>query len=205
MKGADLRKQFDDLAAFKATADSARLARPQKPEDYKAELPATFKPPEGMKFEIDAADPMIAQYRALAVEAGLDQATFSKGLGLIAAIRVGEAQQIKTAFDGEVAKLGASGPQRVDAVMTWLTAMGGEDAKPLAKILELAPVAGTVVALEKLMARFASQGAASFSQQHRSHDEPGKVSDEEYNRMSFAEQRAYAAKFPQPATNGAAR
>jgi hypothetical protein len=47
--------------------------------------------------------------------------------------------------------------------------------------------------------KFASQGAASFSQAHREPNTtgPGRVSEEEYNSMSQAERFAYAKSFDQ--------
>jgi hypothetical protein len=56
-----------------------------------------------------------------------------------------------------------------------------------------------VEALEALAAKFTSGGAAPFSQAHR---EPsgggnGRVSDEEYARMSPAQRWNYSRSFPQ--------
>jgi len=187
-----LATHVSGLEAFKAAEESRRLTIP-KPEDYKPELPKDFKPPEGLTFEINKDDPLIAQARVLANKRGLDQEGFSEFLGLYAATKVGEQQQFKQAFDAEVAKLGAAATERVTAVQTWLRAMGGPDAEPLAKVLQIAPVAGTIVALENLMKKFSSQGGASFTQSGRENAAP-KLSDEEWDRMSFAERRDYTRK-----------
>ena len=63
--------------------------------------------------------------------------------------------------------------------------------------------ASDVQAMEKLVAKFASQGAAGFSQQHRDVTQAGKVDEATYNRMSYTEKKEYAAKFSQ--MNGDAR
>lgn len=174
-------------AAFVAAERSRKLTLPQSPDAYKNDLPADFKPPEGSNFKIDDADPLIGRYRALAHESGLDQATYSKGLGLIAALRVGEAAEMKAAYTAEVAKLGAAGPQRVDAVVQWLNAFGGEKAAPLANMFKIAPVASTIEAVEHIMQRVSSQGVAPFNQAHRATEPAGKIAG--FDKMSFAQQR----------------
>lgn len=196
------RQDYDALTAFKATEDSRKLTLP-KAGDFKLELPKEFKPPEGIeapKFLPD--DPLVAQYRSLAEKRGFDQETFTEGLGMIAALRTGEEASFKTAYNAEVAKLGATGPQRIDAVITWMNGIAGDDAAALANSLKLAPVAGTIVAFEKLMAAFRTQGAGSFSQQHRD-GEASKVDDAAWAKMSTSEKQAYARAHNQSAfTNG---
>jgi len=86
---------------------------------------------------------------------------------------------------------------RVDAVTGWLKAMGGNHFGALAKVLQLAPVAETVVGLEHLMHRYVSQGGGSFSGAHREPSLPGRVSQEIYDSYSYNQKLDYAAKFPQ--------
>lgn len=184
-------------AAAVAAEQSRKLTLPA-PDKYEPTLPADFKPPEGLQFQIDAKDPLITQYRTLAHEFGLDQTQFSKGLGLIAALRVGEQQQIKAAYDAEVAKLGAAGTARVDAVSQWINAVGGAEAKPLADMMKIAPLAATVQAFENLMKKFQTQGGASFSPQHRE-PEPQRPTAEAWAKMSFGERMDFARKHQSPA------
>lgn len=191
-KGKEFRTTFDELSAFKAAQDSARLSRPQKAEEYKADLPKDWKAPEGLEFKLDPDDPMVKQYREFALEAGLDQEKFTKGLGLVAALRVGEAQQIKAAQDAEIAKLGANASARVDAVMTWMNAQGFEH---LPKMLVTADIVGEV---EKLIGKFSSQGAANFNSGHRDHA-PQKMTEDEYSKLSPRQKLDYAMKFQQSA------
>jgi hypothetical protein len=57
-----------------------------------------------------------------------------------------------------------------------------------------------VQALEKIASRMTTQGAANFSQAHRTPKPApggGRVSDEEYSRMTSAERWEYARSFPQ--------
>jgi hypothetical protein len=60
--------------------------------EYKAELPADLKLPEGVEIKFNDRDPVhgevLAEARTLAREAGLDQATFSKLLGLHAKLEL---------------------------------------------------------------------------------------------------------------------
>jgi hypothetical protein len=98
----------------------------------------------------------------------------------------------------EVRALGDNANLRVDSVKTWLKAMGGEHFNDLSRVLDMAPTAATVRGLETLMHRYTTQGGASFNGAHREPTIPGKVSDETYQKMSYAERIEYAARFPQP-------
>ncbi|MEO6381972.1 MAG: hypothetical protein ABIO35_08240 [Nitrobacter sp.] len=195
-KGADFRKSFDELTAFKAAQDSARLSRPQAAADYKTELPKDWKAPEGLEYKLNPDDPMVAQYREFALEAGLDQEKFEKGLGLVAALQVGELQQIKTARDAEITKLGANGSARVDAALTWMKANGFVE---MPKMLVTAGIVGEV---EKLIQKFTSQGAASFNAAHREQAQT-KMSEADYEKLSPRQKFEYAQKFDQSQFNGA--
>jgi hypothetical protein len=198
-KGADLRKDFDALTAFKAAEDSRRLTLPQKPEDFKLELPKSFQLPQGVDFKLDDKNPLWAQARTWAQKAGLSQDQFAEGIALIAGDRIGTQASIKAAYDGEIAKLGPNGPTRVDAVTTWMTAVGGEQhGKALANILKMAPVASTIMALEAVMQKMQTQGAAPFNGNGREPPEPeGRLSPEQVSKLSAAEKLDYNRKFDQ--------
>jgi hypothetical protein len=183
------KAEVAQLVADKAAKDSFKLTTPT-PQAYKAEFPADFKLPDGVTFEIDESSPALAQARELCFENGLPQAAFAKMLGAYANI---EAQKL-VAFEGakkaEIAKLGAAGPARVDAVLTWMKAVMGPKAAALAGALNHAPVAKTVEAFEDLMQWHSSQGAIGYRSGGREQPERGP-SDEQYNAMSYAEKREY--------------
>ena len=102
----------------------------------------------------------------------------------------------------EVAKLGVNGTQRVDAIETWTRGMIGD--KHAGAIRGMMVTAGIVEALELLQSKFASQGAASFSQSHRvPPEQQGRVSDEQWGKMSGAERLDYARGFDQSQFAGA--
>jgi hypothetical protein len=182
-------KERDELKAFKATEDSRRLTLPADANAYKIELPADFKPPEGVTFEFKADDPLLVQARALAHQSGMSQDNFSKMLSVYAAAQVQDQATITAAKQAEINKLGVNGPARVDAVTAWLKGVGGPDADILCKTLDYAPVAGTVMAFERLMQKFSSQGGSGFSQGHRAAPDDKKIPG--YDTMSF-EQRRFA-------------
>lgn len=187
VKGADLRKTFDDLNAFKAADDSRRLTLPQRPDDYKIALPKDFRAPDGIEFKLDEADPLYAQARGWAKENGLTQEAFEKGLGLLAASKVGEQSMIKTAREAELGKLGVNATARIDALATWLPSVVGDKAKGFVTVLKMAPVAETIEMLEGLMRKV--QNTTTFSQQHRdAPPENGKI--EGYSTMTFEQRRA---------------
>jgi hypothetical protein len=50
---------------------------------------------------------------------------------------------------------------------------------------------------EKLIQKMTGQGAATFSQQHRDTGS-GRLSQEQYDKLSYSEKKAYAEQFQQP-------
>jgi hypothetical protein len=183
----DLRER-DELKTFKASEDSRRLSLPQKAEDYKLELPSDFKAPEGIEYKLDAANPALANLRAVAHKHGITQDAVKELLGVYAGNEVGTQQAIATAKAAEIAKLGTTAPARVDAVVNWLTGMDGSadkgDAKALAGMLV---TARHVEAFERIMNKFSSQGTASFSQSHRTAPETNGIPG--YEKMTFEQRR----------------
>jgi hypothetical protein len=180
-------------AARIAADDSRKLSLPQTAEAYKTELPADFKPPEGVEFTFNQNDPLLAQAKATALELGIPQEGFSKLLSLYAGAQVASATQIQAAKNAEIAKLGAAGPARVTAVTTYLeSTLGKTDGAQLASRMF---TADDVRIMEKLVARVASQGTAGFDNRHRNVDQPGKVDSATYEKMSYSEKKEYANKF----------
>lgn len=201
VKGKEFGEHFNQLTARIAADDVAKLSRPQKPEEYKLELPKEFKPPEGVEFKFRDGDPLLAQARSMAHEMGISQDNFSKLLGLYAGAQVADQQNISTARNAEIAKLGTTGPARVTAVNTWLDAMGVSGLK--ARMW----TAADVQMFEGLITRFSNQGGGQFRGTGREPPEPqGRVSNEAFAKMSPAERLDYTRKFDQSQfTNGAAR
>ena len=108
--------------------------------------------------------------------------------GLYASTRVGELAQVTAGREREMGKLGAAGPQRIDAVETWLKAKVGDKANVLVATLKQYPVAATVEALEGIIRAFSSQGGTNFTQSGRDQaEEPGRIPG--YENMSFAQRR----------------
>jgi hypothetical protein len=177
---ADLRTRQAADAVRKAAFDAAL----PNPDSYRAELPSDFKPPAGLEFKIDTADPAYAQFKQLAHELRLPQEAFSKFLGIKAGMDVGTQASIDAARTKEVAKLGGAGPARIDNVTRMMDGYGLGALKPSLV------TAAQVEALEAHFARLETQGAASFSQKHR----VAPPSDDRipgYESMSF-EQRRFA-------------
>lgn len=187
---------FNEIIARDAAEQSRRLTLP-KAADLKLDLPTEFQLPQGVEFKIDAENPLWTQARSWAEKHGLSQQAFSEGIALIAGDRVGTEQTVTAARNAEIAKLGATGPARVDAVTTFFKAhLGDADGARLASRLF---TAADVAAAEKLVARFASQGGGSFNSSHREADAGAKVNDDQWNKMTYTEQKEYAAKHSQAA------
>jgi hypothetical protein len=163
---------------------------PAHADAYEAKLPEGFQLPPGVEFKIDGKDPALADLRNWAHKRGMSQTDFSDVLSIYAAQQAKQAAVINTARNAEVTKLGTNGPSRIDAVATWWKAMTGDDGAVLGQILRMAPTAGTVQSLERLMSRFSSQGAASFHQGGREGGgPPEKISG--WENMTY-EQRRFA-------------
>ena len=181
-------RERDELKTFKAAEDVRKGSLPKTADDYKAELPATFKPPAGVEFKIDANAPEIANLRALAHAKGWSQSDYSEALGLYAATKVSEQAQIDAARTREIEKLGPTAPARVDAVTRWLagidTSSDKGDAKALAGMLV---TARHVEAFERIINRLTSQGAAAFSQSHRVAPDANTIPG--YENMTFEQRR----------------
>lgn len=188
--------KINEVLVRDAANESRRLTLPQKPEDVKLDLPADFKPPVGVEFKFDPAKPEYNKFRELVVSEGLSQATATKLTGLFAELMVGDQQSMQAFEAAEVAKLGANGTARQTAVKTGLTGLIGEQ---LATHLQVTTrTAAGVQALEAVLAKFISQGSASFSQQHREPSQPGnKPTNEQWAKMSAAERMDYTNKTDQ--------
>jgi hypothetical protein len=180
-------KERDELKTFKAAEDVKAASRPQKPDDYKLELPADFKPPAGVEYKLDTANPALGQLRTVAHKYGLTNEAVSELLGVYAGNEVGTQQAIATARAAEIAKLGTTAPARVDNVINWLSGMDSSadkgDAKALAGMLV---TARHVEAFERIINKLTTQGTASFSQSHRAAPETGIPG---YEKMSFEQKR----------------
>lgn len=181
-------KERDELKTFKAAEDVRKGALPQKPEDYKLELPADFKAPAGVDYKLDTTNPALAQLKAVAHKHGLTQDAVKELLAVYAGNEVGSQAAIATARAAEITKLGPTAPARVDAVTNWLAGMDTSpdkgDAKALAGMLV---TARHVEAFERIITRLTTQGSASFSQAHRVAPDGDKIPG--FEKMSFAEQR----------------
>jgi hypothetical protein len=150
-----------------------------------------------MEFKFDPNDPAWPAFKELAVKKGWTQDDASSVLDAYAAAEIAKAQKFNTALQSEREKLGANGTNRVTAVQTALKGEVGEE-------LMTAMMAGVWTAkalegFERLLSARMTQGAANFSQAHRTPEPsaPGRVSDDEYNRMSQAERWEYARSFNQ--------
>lgn len=182
--------------ARQAAEDVRRGALPQTAEAYKIELPADFKAPEGVEYKFIDNDPLLAQAKGMAKEMGLSQDQFSKLLGLYAGSQVSTQGQIQAARNAEIAKLGPTGPARIDAVTAYYKAtLGDEGAKQMmARVF----TASDVALHEKLITRAASQGGGSFTRAGvEPAGQPGRLSDADYAKLSASQKYDYALRHDQ--------
>jgi hypothetical protein len=102
----------------------------------------------------------------------------------------------KAAHDYQVGLLGGSGPQRVDAINTWLRGMLGDQGRilsgtrgPNGQVTNgVLWTADIISAFEALQRRVSSQGAASYTGNGRDNGaQDGKIVG--YDKMSFEQRR----------------
>ena len=201
VKEAEFADHFNQMQTRIAADDVKALSRPQSPADYKIELPADFKAPVGApEFKFNEADPLLSQAKDWAHKRGLDQDTFKEALALYAGSQIVSAQQVTAAREAEIAKLGTTGPARVDAVTNFLKGMVGEQVgRQLASRMF---TASDVQAMEALVTRMASQGSAAFTARGREPPpQAGKLSDADYKKLSPGEKLDYAKQFDQSKFN----
>jgi hypothetical protein len=193
------------LMERKGLEDSRRAQMPERPGDYSLDLPSDFQLPEGVaewqwKMDDPVLTPLLGQAKEWAHSNGLSQVEFSKVMSLFAQHQLSEQRMFADAKRSELEKLGSAAPTRVDAVRTWVHAMVGDAAPHLLRVLEQAPMASTIVAFEKLMSRWSSQGIGGSPGAHRDGTDgrgPQRISDEAYSKLSYTEKQQYAAQFPQ--------
>lgn len=165
------------------------LAKPQTPDDFKVELPASFKPPGDVTFAFDMNDPALKQAREIAHARGLDQSAFSDLLAVYAGQKISEVQTVTNARNAEIAKLGSAATARVDAITQWLSAKFGDRARVMADTIGKYPVAANIELLEDVIKLVSSQGGGSFTQSGREGAaEQGKIPG--YEGMTFEQRRA---------------
>jgi len=167
-----------------AAAEHARRASlPQKADDYKVVTTETFRPPEGVDFKLDEADPLWPQAREWAHKHGLNQAAFAEAVDLVAARSTRDAHIFVAARNAEVGKLGANANARIDAAASWWEASTGDAV--FGAIIRRAPVANIIAGLEKVIAKMTAQGHVVARRASEGNDIPG------YDNMTY-EQRRFA-------------
>lgn len=181
-------QRVSDLMARDAEAAIRKNSLPSEPGKYEIKLPANFRAPQGVNFEFNANDPAIAEARKVAHARGIDQETFSDMLGVYAATKIGEQQHLATARAAELSKLGSAGPQRIEAISTWLKGRVGAKADVLVNQLAQFPHAQLVESLEEIARQFSHQGGAQYQNGGRTQEETaGKIPG--YDGMNFKQIR----------------
>jgi hypothetical protein len=202
--------KFNEYATRIAAEDSKKLTLPPTPDGYKVENSPNFKLPDGIEFKLASPDdpvkgPIVQAARAFAHKAQLTQSQFSELLDMAAAAETAGISASRAQAAKEREALGATGGQRVDAIMRWMNAYFGEAAaRPFIQTMAMK---SQIEGWEKVMQNLASQGAGSFRATGREGDPggrlpAGKEGEAMWEKMSYGERKAYAEKFPQ--TNGAA-
>jgi hypothetical protein len=180
------------LAAQAAEA-SRRATLPQRVEDYTPQLPADWKAPAGIEYQLNPRDPAFIAAQQFAHENGLSKDQWSKMLALYASAQVNDLASVTAARNAEIAKLGATASARLTAIEQFFKATYGaaDGAIRFSRLL----TADDVRIAEREMQRALNPGGSTFTPAREAPHEPGRVSEQEYNRMSHGERMDYARRF----------
>lgn len=181
-KGVDsakLTSDFEALTALKADADARAKAVPQNLEDYKVELPAEFKLPDGLKADVLKDSPLLQPAREFAKKHGLSTDAFKEMVALQAQGEIANFNALKVAAEKQKTLLGENANARVQALTTKLTSTLGPELANA--ILPMMFTAKQVEAVEKLLAGAA---APKFNSNGRSLDERPKMTPAEWDALS---------------------
>ena len=168
-----------------AQDDLRKATVPPSPDAYELKISPDAKLPGNAEFKFDGNDPSMIAAKNWAHSKGLDQSAFSEMLTMYASHVAGQNAALAARSAQEVAKAGVNAPQRVDAVGRWITGEMGE--------ADAAPIRATIVTdahlrfYEKLINKISSQGAASFSQSHRTAPDANPIPG--YETMTFEQRR----------------
>jgi hypothetical protein len=202
LKVGDFTLSPEDVAGLmerRALEQSRAALVPKTSAEYV--LPEKFDLPTGVTefrwaTEDPAIGPLLGAAKNWAHEAGLTNDQFQSAMKIFAGAQINEQRLVNEAAAREVSKLGELGGVRVDAVKQFLRGhLGDEAARALTSTMVLA---SQVAAYEKLAHKFASGGSGSFSGAHREPEQPGKISQEAYDKLGYAARLEYASRFRQP-------
>jgi hypothetical protein len=189
------REEFQNLMRHKAEQDSLKATLPAAAGGYKLELPSDFAAPGGLqdlKLDTDnpAYQPAFESFKAWAHRNQLSQEAFSEALSIYVSSQANEKQMLGDAFAAEKEKLGPNAPARIDAVYGWLrSCFGDADAKPFMQTL----VRESQVRIwERIMSDYIRQGASGFRSNGRQADQESRVSDADWDNMSYTQKKDYA-------------
>jgi len=176
----DLAAHLSTLESVKAEIDGKAAAVPESPDKYEAKLPDDFELPEGVEWQVDPDDPLLAVARKSAHELGIDQGGFERMVGAYAEMKLAETKEIEAAIARQKEALGPKATERVEAARNFITAAAGPDAVEFFNgMLQLK---GGVEAVEKIMRRAANGGVPGFNGSGREGGEG--ISDEEWAKMT---------------------
>ncbi|MGL4297114.1 MAG: hypothetical protein ACRCTG_15485 [Aestuariivirga sp.] len=189
VKWGDLSKEVAALRTAKAEWENAKSVVPENPDKYEFKLPEGFQAPEGMQLNPD--DPRLPLVRKLAHEANLSQKQFEALIRMDAEVKAAEVAQFNARMKAEQEKLGPDGGKaRVEAVTRGLVGQVGQE---MAKhLVPMMVGAVQVQAFEQLLSKLSAQGTATAGYTPGNAAGTGRISDEEWNRMTPTERMTFA-------------
>lgn len=171
-KGADIASAFKERDELKSAAAAIKAAIPPSADQYKLEIPKEIALPADI--ELKADDPLIAELRTAAFDAGLPQDKFSNMLGKLAA-KVGELKKAEQSALADAVKkrdeaLGANGPARVQAVQDFFKTLTADPSEQM-QLNQILWTPAIVANMEKLALAVKNAGL-SFSGKGREGERP---------------------------------
>jgi hypothetical protein len=134
-KFGDMGAALTEYGTMKTAADERAKLIPGKAEEYKFDLPADFKMPDGKQWVADPKDPMVSGFAALAHELKLTQPELQKIALFKANLDKAEIERQATFMADQTKALGEKAAERRKAITTWMGPNLSKDQAAIASTL----------------------------------------------------------------------
>jgi len=156
----------DTEKATREAVEAERFAnRPETADAYELKVPDSIEMPEGLEFQFNENDPMLAFWRDTVFNNGGDQEMFEQGIEAYINAQFG----MMPDYDAEMKDLGEQGQYRAERVNLWAKANLSEDT--YGALEEFATTAKGITALEEMMEK---AGEPAFSPTTNTSGQPVK-------------------------------
>lgn len=153
-------ERVKQLAESDASERARRDGLPKSAAEYKPDLPADVKLPEGAKINVE--DPRFKALQETAHAEGWSQKAFSKAIALEVQRVTTEAATISAAIKARDEALGPNGTARVDAITAFAKTIAPDD-KVAGELAKMLVTPGIIETFERIQAALGAQGITALA------------------------------------------